>query len=126
METVTLNKEQQRRAQVLARLSSGSLGKQDAEKLLGVSRRQVNRLLRSYESEGLASLVHGNTGRSPINKTCDDTLSTIVSLADEGGKYHDFNTCHLHDLLAEYEGISIGRSTLDRMLRDKASSSRQG
>jgi len=114
-----LNKEQQRRAGVLARLSSGSLGKQDAEKLLGVSRRQVNRLLRGYESEGLASVVHGNTGRTPANKMRADTLSTIMSLADEGGKYHDFNTCHLHDLLTEYEGISIGRSTLDRMLRQK-------
>lgn len=114
-----MNKEQQRRAGVLARLSSGSLGKSEAEKLLGVSRRQVNRLLRGYESEGLASVVHGNTGRAPANKMRADTLSTIVSLADEGGKYHDFNTCHLHDLLAEYEGISIGRSTLDRMLRDK-------
>lgn len=114
-----MNKEQQRRAGVLARLSSGSLSKHDAEKLLGLSRRQVNRLLRSYESDGLASLVHGNTGRAPVNKTCADTLSTIVSLADEDGKYHGFNTCHLHDMLAEYEGISVGRSTLDRMLRDK-------
>lgn len=114
-----MNKEQQRRAQVLARLSSGSLTKSDAEKLLGVSKRQVNRLLRSYESEGLASVVHGNTGRAPVNKTGADILSTVVSLADEDGKYQGFNTCHLHDMLTEYEGISVGRSTLDRMLRDR-------
>jgi hypothetical protein len=119
MERITLNKEQQRRAGVLARLSSGSLCKENAERLLGVSRRQLNRLLMSYESKGLASVVHGNTGRTPANKMRAEIESAIVSLVDEGGKYHSFNTCHLHDLLVEYDQISVGRSTLDRMLRHK-------
>lgn len=114
-----MNREQQRRAGVLARLSSGCLTKGDAEKLLGLSRRQVNRLLRSYEARGLAAVVHGNTGRTPANKTPADTETAIVSLVDEDGKYHGFNTCHVCDLLVEYDQISIGRSTLDRMLRDK-------
>jgi hypothetical protein len=34
------------------------------------------------------------------------------------GTYHDFNTCHLRELLAEREGIDIGRSTLDRLLKE--------
>lgn len=119
METVTLNKEQQRRAGVLARLSSGGLTKEDAQRLLGVSMRQVNRLLRSYESRGLAAVVHGNTGRTPANKTRAEAEKAIVSLVDEDGKYHGFNTCHVHDLLMEYDQLAIGRSTLDRMLRDK-------
>lgn len=114
-----MNKEQQRRAGVLARLSSRSLTKEDARRLLGVSIRQVNRLLRSYESRGLAAVVHGNTGRTPANKTPAEAEGAIVSLVDEDGKYHGFNTCHVHDLLMEYDQISIGRSTLDRMLRDK-------
>ena len=118
METITLNKEQQRRAGVLARVSSGSLTRGDAEKLLGISRRQVNRLLKSYESRGLAAVVHGNTGSTPANKTPAEAESAIVSLVDEDGKYHGFNTCHVHDLLMEYDQISIGRSTLDRMLRE--------
>ena len=119
METITLNKEQQRRAGVLARLSSGVLAKDDAGGLLGVTRRQVNRLLKDYERNGLASVVHGNTGRSPTNKILPEIAEMIVGLAGEDGKYQGFNTCHLHDLLEEYEGIPIGRSTLHRMLREK-------
>jgi transposase len=119
METITLNKEQQRRAGVLARLSSGGLAKDDAGGLLGVTRRQVNRLLKDYERDGLASVVHGNTGRLPTNKIRPEIAEMIVSLVGEDGKYQGFNTCHLHDLLAEYEEIPIGRSTLYRMLREK-------
>lgn len=114
-----MNKEQQRRAGILARLSSGGLGKEDAGRLLGVTRRQVNRLLNDYEMEGLASVIHGNIGRSPKGKTSPLLAEKIISLAGEGGKYHGFNTCHLCDLLVEYEEILIGRSTLDRMLREK-------
>ena len=114
-----MNKEQQRRAGVLARLSSGGLAKDDAGGLLGVTRRQVNRLLKDYEREGLASVVHGNTGRSPTNKIHPEIAEKIVGLAGEDGKYQGFNTCHLHDLLEEYEEIPIGRSTLYRMLTEK-------
>lgn len=114
-----MNGRQQRRAEILARLVNDGLRKEDAGRLLGVTRRQVNRLLKEYESRGLASVVHGSTGRSPTNKTRDEIEGAIVSLAGRGGRYEGFNTCHLHDLLGEYEEIPIGRSTLDRILRTR-------
>ena len=36
---------------------------------------------------------------------------------DPEGKYHDLNVCHLQELLEHEEQITIGRSTLDRVLK---------
>ena len=62
-------------------------------------------------------MVHGNTNRVPVHRTPIEIEERIVGLAGPEGKYHDFNTCHLQEMLAEREGIQIGRSTLDRLLK---------
>jgi transposase len=82
-----------------------------------LSPRQVRRLRAAYQREGLAAVVHGNQGRAPANRTDPADVERIVQLAGPGGKYHDLNTCHLQELLAREEQIAIGRSTLDRLLK---------
>jgi transposase len=120
MGTITLSDKQQRRAEVLARLKAGGLSTEQASMLLGVTERQVRRQLACYVAEGLGSVVHGNTGRSPANKTPESILKKLRELAGSTetakGRYHDWNTCHLQEVLGEREGIAIGRSTLDRLL----------
>ena len=118
MESITLNRKQQRRVEVLTRLASGSITRQEAAELLGVSYRHTKRMLMDFKSSGMASVVHGNAGRAPVNRTADDAVERIIDLTREGGKYHGFNTCHLTEMLGDEEGITIGRSTLDRTLRD--------
>jgi hypothetical protein len=86
--------------------------------LLGLGRRQVDRVLAGYRQRGVGSVIHGNRGRVPANKLNPDVARTVVSLLDKGGKYHGFNVCHACDVLLEKEGISMGRSTLDRLLRE--------
>ena len=114
---MTLNPQQQRRAEVLARLTIGALSNRDGAELLGVSERQARRLCTRYQQEGLACLVHGNVGRRPINRTVEGIIERVRGLVGEGGKYHDLNVCHLQELLERSEGISLGRSTLDRLLK---------
>jgi len=119
MGTITLSEKQQRRAEVLSKASTRVLSLQQAAGLLHVTERQVRRLVRRYKAQGLPSVVHGNTGRSPANRTADDIRQKLKELADRNdgeAKYKDFNICHMQELLAEQEGIQIGRSTLDRLL----------
>jgi len=115
---ITLSNKQQRRAEVLNRVSSGKITKDEAGGLLELSRRQLNRVLSGYRVEGLPSLVHGNAGKVPANKSRPELVAAVVALAGEDGKYHGFNICHMHDLLADNEAIALGRSTLDRLLCD--------
>jgi hypothetical protein len=117
MRTVTLSQKQQRRVDLLTRLDAGSLDVTTVSQALGVSPRHVRRLLARFRQEGMASVVHANTGRSPANRTDPGLVETIRQLAGPGGKYHDLNVCHLHDLLPREE-VALGRSTLDRLLRE--------
>lgn len=81
--------------------------------------RTVRRLLARYRAEGVACVVHGSTGRVPVNKTPQEVREAIVELAELDGTYHTFNACHLQELLEERHGIRIGRSTLDRLLSEE-------
>lgn len=118
METLTLNKKQKRRAEVLGRLFAGGISKLDAENLLGLTRRQINRLLNRYSREGIAAALHGNSGRTPANKIDELVRERIIKLADKDGKYKELNTCHMADLLLEDEDIKVGRPTLYRLLKE--------
>jgi hypothetical protein len=67
----------------------------------------------------MAAVVHGLRGRAPANRTDAGTVARILALVGEGGEYHDFNVCHLRELLAREHEIAIGRSTLDRLLKER-------
>lgn len=117
MRTVTLNPKQQREVEILTRLEAGALDPASAAMLLGVSARQIRRLRVRFRQERFEAVIHGNAGHSPANRTDPATLERILALAGPEGKYHDLNVCHLQDLLDQREQISIGRSTLDRLLK---------
>lgn len=116
MRTITLNEKQQRRVDILTRLDAGTLDVPSVADLLGVSPRHARRLLARFRQEGIACVVHANTGRPPANRTDPAHIAHILQLAGPGGRYHDLNVCHLHDLLPGEE-VALGRSTLDRLLR---------
>ena len=117
MRTITLNEKQQREVEILTRLQAGALDVATAAELLGVSARQVRRLRAGFRQEGMAAVVHGNSGRQPVNRTDPALQERILALAGPDGKYHDLNVCHLQELLEREEQIVIGRSTLDRLLK---------
>ena len=117
MRTITLNPKQQRNVEILTRLEADVLDVGTAAQLLGVGVRQVCRLRARFRQEGMAAVIHGNCGRSPVNRTDAAVVAQVVALAGPDGKYHDLNTCHLQELLAQQEQIAIGRSTLDRLLK---------
>lgn len=117
MGTITVTAREQREVEILSRLESGVLDATTASELLGVGARQVRRLRQRYRQVGMAAVVHGNRGRAPANQTDAAVVERIVALAGPGGPYHDLNTCHLQEILAETEQIVLGRSTLDRLLK---------
>jgi transposase len=115
-ETITMTGRDQQRTQVLTRLLVGDITTPEAATLLGLSERQVFRLRRGFERDGPDALVHGNRGRPSPRRLDAAAAERILLLARTS--YDGANDCHLAELLAEREGIEIGRSTLRRLLRD--------
>jgi len=95
---------------------ANEITRQQARILLGITDRQLRRAINKFKTDGLRSVIHGNTGRVPANRTAAAVREDLAALAGPAGEYHDFNTCHLQELLAARNQITIGRSTLDRLL----------
>lgn len=119
MRNITLNPTQQRQVDILTRLSAGSIDVPSAAQLLRRSPRHIRRLRTRFQQQGMEAVLHGNQGRLPANRIDPAIRAQICDLAGPAGKYHDFNICHLHDRLQQDEQIAIGRSTLDRLLRQQ-------
>ncbi|MCZ6727380.1 MAG: ISNCY family transposase [Acidobacteria bacterium] len=103
------------RYRVLGGVLEGQLALQEAAVALGVTPRHARRLLRRLRDQGPQGLVHGNRGRPPVNRTPDELRQQILAWVED--RYAGFNDTHLAEILAEREGISIGRETLRGILR---------
>src|SRR5690349_14869762 len=111
---LTLSAAEQRQAQVLNRVLSGTWTPEEAAVALGRSPRQVRRLLAAYAARGPGALVHGNRGRRPANAFAAAVRARVVELART--TYAGCNDTHLAELLAEREeaGVAVSRATLQR------------
>ncbi len=113
-ETLTLNQEEQRRILVLNEVNAGHLTAVRAAELLGLSERQVRRILAAYREEGAATVAHGNRGKGAPNAVTTEVRGRILDLART--KYAGFNHLHMAEKLKGEEGIEAGISTLRRIL----------
>ena len=89
--------------------------KQRAALTLGISLRQVNRLIKGYKEFGKAFFSHGNKGRKPVTAIPDETRKLVIDLYNM--KYYDSNFSHYTELLEQYEDISLSVSTVSSAKR---------
>lgn len=114
MKGLTLNQKEQARLETLNRVLEGQLRVNEAAVLLGVSERHAWRILAAYRREGAAAVAHGNRGCRPANATAEDVRQQVVELARR--RYVGVNHTHLTELLAEREGLALGRTTVRNIL----------
>jgi transposase len=114
-ERLTLSAKEQQRIEIVSRWLAGIVTIGEAVALLGCSERTAWRLRAAMLRDGAAGLAHGNRGRPSARRLPDPVADRIVELATT--VYRGFNDTHLAETLAEEQGISIGRSTLQRLLR---------
>ncbi len=62
---VTLNERDQVRVRTLSRMLEGALTAADVAEQLGLSERQVRRILAAYRRDDAATIPHGNRGLQP-------------------------------------------------------------
>jgi len=104
-----------KRLDVVRRLARGALTVEEARQVLGLSKRQVQRLHAMVKAFGTDGVVHGNAGRSPPNRLSDTMRAKIVRLART--KYVGFNDQHLTEKLVEEEKLAVSRASVQRILR---------
>ncbi len=109
-----MNRKEQQRVMVLNGMEKRELTAAQAAELMGLSVRQVRRLVAAYRRDGVGAIAHGNRGRRPPHTVSEAIRERVVALA--AGPYDGANHTHLTELLAEREGLYLSRSTVRRVL----------
>jgi transposase len=116
-ETITLDAHAQQRMLVLTHVLAGELSLEDAAGHLGISVRQVQRLVSAVRTEGAAVLLHGNRGRAPANRVADEQRARLLELART--TYAGFNPEHMAETVAEeHPELAVSARTLRRVLAE--------
>jgi len=106
--------DEQKKYEVIKKLVETKGNKDRAAMTLGITRRQVDRLINAYKEKGKAAFVHGNRGRKPAITTPDEVRKNVVDLYRT--KYYEANFVHFTELLARNEGITLSVSAVTNFL----------
>ena len=114
MRKVELRMNEKEKYEVIKELVVHNGNKNRASKKLGISKRQVNRLIIKYKEKGKAGFVHGNRTHKPIN-ALDKSISENIILLYKT-KYYDFNFNHFKEFLEKKENIKISYNFIYKTL----------
>jgi transposase len=98
------------RISVLSEVLGGRRTAVSAAAVLGLSERQVRRLLRSYRAGGAGALVHKGRGRPSNHRMAAAVREQALALVRE--RYADFGPTLAAEKLAELHDCRVSRETL--------------
>jgi transposase len=96
-------------------VEGGKITLGEAGKKIGVSYRQAKRIKRALRVKGIKGILHGNTGRTPWNRTADWIRQKVLEFSKE--VYRDFNDMHFTEKLSEDQEIELSRETVRKLRR---------
>lgn len=105
MKEVKLRMKELNKYKIIKELVDHNGNKERAALKLGITRRQVDRLIIKYKETGKSGFVHGNRGKCP-STTLDRSISDTIILLYKN-KYQDFNFKHFHEYLINEEKIEV-------------------
>lgn len=117
MKEVKLRMKEQLKYKTIKELVDHNGNKNRASKKLGISKRQINRLIIKYKENGKSAFIHGNRSKKPVN-TLDKSISDDIILLYKN-KYYDFNFCHFKDFLQKDENIKVSYDFIYRTLTNE-------
>lgn len=123
MGILTLAQQDQGRLYLMNKVLWGGVGVVEAASVMGLSERQVWRILKAYKEKGAVALVHGNRGHQPPNAVPGEIRQKVINLARN--KYAGLNQTHFSEILAEREGIMLSRSVIRNILKEACIASRR-
>ena len=110
MGLIAMSERDLHRIEVLSKVMAGRMTMVSAAHLLGLSERQIRRLLERMRTGGAASIRHKATGRPSNNRISDGLRDYALALVRE--RYHDFGPTLATEKLGERdECLSCERRT---------------
>lgn len=104
------------RIEVLSQMAQGRMTAVTAANVLGLSRRQVHRLLKTFQADGPVAIRHKARGRASNNRIDPAVRDFAVTLVRE--TYIDFGPTFAAEKLEEDHGLKVSRETLRKWMQD--------
>lgn len=102
------------RLEVMQRLSEKRMSQKEAGIILGLSTRQVKRLLKSYRKQGASGLVSKHRGRKSNNRLREEVKKKALDLLKS--KYTGFGPRLAHEKLVEKEKLKISDESIRKIM----------
>ncbi len=103
-----------KRLKVVNEIRKGHITQKAAASMLGLSERQVRRLVRVVKKEGDQGVIHKNRGRRSNRKRPDKIRSKVLSLYCK--RYKGFGPTLATEKLLERDGLQLSNETLRKWL----------
>lgn len=121
MRKVELRMNELEKYKIIKELIEHKGNKKRAALRLGLTVRQINRLIIIYKEKGKAGFIHGNRSRAPSKTLKKELGDDIITLYEN--KYFGYNFKHFLDYLSEEEHINVSYSFVYTKLMKKGYSS---
>ena len=102
------------RLMILRGVIHGEVKQVMAAEILGLSERQVRRVVKRIREEGSEGIIHHNRGRPSMRKMSDETVGEIQRLIKK--RYRGFGPTLSSEKLREREGIEVSREKLRQLM----------
>ncbi|MCZ0964463.1 ISNCY family transposase [Paracoccus benzoatiresistens] len=113
---VMMSERELNRVAVLSQVLQGRMSAVMAADVLGLSRRQVHRLLKRFGTDGPAAIRHQARGRASNNRIDPSIREAAMALVRD--HYADFGPTLAAEKLAERHGLTVSRETLRKWMQD--------
>jgi transposase len=111
---VTMSANELSRLEIMQRLKEKRLKQKEAAEMLGLTVRQVKRLVSKYRKNGAIGLVSQRRGKPSNNQLKAAEKQKGLDLLK--GKYKGFGPTLAHEKLVEVEGIKIGKESTRQLM----------
>ena len=102
------------RLEVMQRLAEKRLSQKEAGTILGLSVRQIKRVLQAYRQKGATGLVSKQRGRKGNNRLSENVKKQALNLLKT--KYRGFGPTLAHEKLVEKEKLKLSDESVRKLM----------
>ena len=113
-ELLEMSAKELNRLEVMQKLSEKRMKQNEASRILGLSLRQIKRLLKAYRQKGAAGLVSKHRGRQANNRLPAELKKRALNLLKT--KYQGFGPTLAHEKLVEKEKLKLSDASVRKLM----------
>ena len=94
-----MTEKEMKKLNTIKKILGGECTKKEALETLGITTRQIDRLILKYKNDGEAGFIHKSRGRESKKKISENIKEEIVNLYIT--EYFDYNFTHFYEEIRE-------------------------